>query len=396
MGVGTEDCLVLNIFTPTKILKEPLPVLVYIHGGSFLIGTGQTEGVETLINQNVIVVTINYRLGALGFLCLGIEEAPGNAGLKDQVAALQWIQDNISAFGGNPKEVTVYGMSAGAASVELLILSNVTKGLFQKAIIESASATPVWVVDGDPVTTAMNVASFLNFPVTTKNLFELVNYYQNIPHTELSTINYDYYNNLTDGTFGFVPCIEKNNMITTTFLTESPHDILSKGNFNRVPTMFMFASSEGLYLRSAEYYEQNYKERMAANFLDFMPADLIFDTVEIKKEISQNVKQFYFGFKTIGDHTLDGYLNYFGDYLILHGLLNSVEIHSKNENPVYLMEFAYKGKLGSYEKFYENMHVAGHGDVVKHVILNKMIENKSDKLAVDRLSRLIANFMKHG
>lgn len=396
MGNGNEDCLVLNVFTPLKILNGPLAVLVYIHGGSFLMGSAPSRGVDPLIRQNIIVVTINYRLGALGFLCLGIEEAPGNAGLKDQVAALQWVKKNIAGFGGDPNQVTVYGMSAGGASVEFQVLSNLGKGLFQRAAVESASATSVWTTDANPVATAMKVAEYLDFPQETNNLFKLVDYYQNIPADQLSKVNFDYYNNLTDGSFGFVPCVERQVQNTEAFLTKSALEILKSGNYNKVPMMFLYSTLEGLFLRSEEYYKSNYKERMELNFTEFLPADLIFDTPEIRNHIGNNIKQFYFGNKSIDDDNIMGYLNYFGDYLIMHGLLNSVQIHSKDDNPVYLMEFAYKGDMGTQEEFYDNIEVAGHGDVIKHAILTHAIIDDNDKHTVDRMAKLIANFVKFG
>ncbi|XP_049878150.1 esterase FE4-like [Pectinophora gossypiella] len=393
-GKGVEDCLVVNIFTPIRMLKAPLPVLVYIHGGSFLMGSGQVTGVDPLIEQNMIVVTVNYRLGALGFLCLGIEEAPGNAGLKDQVAALSWVQRNIGNFGGDPNQVTVYGMSAGGASVEYLVLSKQTKGLFKRAIVESGSATSLWAADSNPISTAYEVAKNLKFPVL--NPHELVSYYQRVPANKLSKVNYEYYNNLTDGTFGFVPCVEKKlGDGSEAFITESAYNLLTKEKYNKVPMMFFFASVEGLFLRSSELYEEGYKEKMTANFQDFLPGDLVVETPEIRTKLAEIIKDFYFSNKTIGEDLMD-YLNYFGDYMILHGLLNSAEKHSKCDNLVYLMEFAYKGNMGSYEKFYENISSAGHGDVIKHVILNRQPQSKHDKLAVNRIAKIVANFVKYG
>lgn len=391
-GKGEEDCLVVNVFTPPKILNGPLPVLVYIHGGSFLMGSGQTKGVEPLIKQNIIVVTMNYRLGALGFLCLGVNEAPGNAGMKDQVAALKWVQRNIGEFGGDPKKVTVYGMSAGGASVELLTLSKTAKGFFHKAIVESGTATAVWSVDAKPIQTAVDFAKAFEFDK--QNLFMLFDFYRSLPAHRMSAANNQYYQNLTDGTFGFVPCVEKKIFGITPFITDSPRQIIKKQAFNKVPMMFIFANLEGLYLRSSDYYNLKYKDRMEKNFKDFMLADLIFDTEEIRDQITDNVRYFYFGNKTIGDNTLIEYLDYFGDSLVLHGLLNSVLTHAKDQNIVYLMEFAHKGKLGSFDKFYEHIDMAGHGDAIKHTILNKAVEDKDDKLAVERMSKIIANFVK--
>lgn len=355
-------------------------------------GSGPPAGVEYLIKQNIIVVTINYRLGVLGFLCLGIQEAPGNAGLKDQVAALKFVKRNIANFGGDPKKITIYGMSAGGASVEYLILSKMSKKLFQQAIIESASATSPWALDRHPVKTAKKFADLLGIPKTNflKILYE---HFRKIPLEMLTDVSFDYYNNLTDGTFGFVPCVERKLSGVVPFITRPPREILRKGKFHRVPVMFLFATLEGLYLRSSEYYEQNYSERMNLNFLDFMPADLIFDNGAIRNETARKIKRFYFG---NGTDNMIQYLNYFGDSMILHGLLNSVVAHAKSCNPVYLMEFAYKGNIGGYDKFYETINVAGHGDVIKYAILNNRPENEGDKITVRRVSSLIANYVKYG
>lgn len=142
----SEDCLFLNVFAPGNAKKgEQLPVIVYIHGGSFTSGSSQElpfmEPVWPV--KKVIGVTINYRLGPLGFLCLPQlkEEAghTGNYGLYDQIAALQWVQANIASFGGDPGNVTVMGQSAGAMSVQQLVLSPMAEGLFQKAVMCSGA-----------------------------------------------------------------------------------------------------------------------------------------------------------------------------------------------------------------------------------------------------------------
>ncbi|XP_038219763.1 esterase FE4-like [Zerene cesonia] len=144
---GDEDCLYLNVYTPNIEPENPLPVMVYIHGGGFVCGRGNSEqyGPEFLIKHNVILVTINYRLGILGFLCLDTEDIPGNAGMKDQVAALRWVQNNISNFGGDPDNVTIFGESAGAASVSAHLVSPMTKGLFKRAIMQSGTSLCPWV-----------------------------------------------------------------------------------------------------------------------------------------------------------------------------------------------------------------------------------------------------------
>ncbi|XP_013141548.1 PREDICTED: cholinesterase 1-like, partial [Papilio polytes] len=120
--------------------------MVWIHGGGFSSGSGSDEmyGPDYLVRNDVILVSFNYRLEVLGFLCLDTEDAPGNAGMKDQVAALRWVQKNISNFGGDPNNVTIFGESAGGSSVSFHLLSPMSKGLFKRAIPQSGQAITCW------------------------------------------------------------------------------------------------------------------------------------------------------------------------------------------------------------------------------------------------------------
>ncbi|KAL4657097.1 carboxylesterase 5A-like [Arapaima gigas] len=138
----SEDCLYLNVYTPSnRSASERLPVMVWIHGGALVAGgAALTDGSPLAAYQNVVVVVIQYRLGILGFFSTGDEHAKGNWGFLDQIAALQWVQENIESFGGDPKSVTIFGVSAGAVSVSMLILSPLSSGLFHKAIVQSGVA----------------------------------------------------------------------------------------------------------------------------------------------------------------------------------------------------------------------------------------------------------------
>jgi para-nitrobenzyl esterase len=142
----TEDCLYLNVYTPRDF--EPWhPVMVYIHGGAFVTGESDDYGPRKLVDKGVVVVTINYRLGSLGFFADSTltaespEGTSGNYGLMDQQAALRWVRRNIAAFGGNPNDVTIFGESAGGASVHVHLASPKSRGLFQRAIAESGAYT---------------------------------------------------------------------------------------------------------------------------------------------------------------------------------------------------------------------------------------------------------------
>lgn len=145
----SEDCLYLNVWTGAQSASERRPVFVYIHGGGFQEGSGAVpvyDG-EGLAKKGLVVVTINYRLGVFGFLALAEltkesgRNASGNYGLLDALAALQWVHQNIGAFGGDPDRVTIAGQSAGGMAVHALTASPLAKGLFQRAIVESGGST---------------------------------------------------------------------------------------------------------------------------------------------------------------------------------------------------------------------------------------------------------------
>ncbi|KAI7813651.1 neuroligin-3b [Triplophysa rosa] len=171
----SEDCLYLNIYVPTQrgtkrpgdmsadterteddglrdSRDDPRPVMLFIHGGSYMEGTGNIMDGSVLASYgNVIVITLNYRVGILGFLSTGDQAAKGNYGLLDQIQALRWINKNIGYFGGDPGRVTVFGSGIGASCVSLLTLSHHSEGLFHRAIIQSGSALSSWSVNYQPV-----------------------------------------------------------------------------------------------------------------------------------------------------------------------------------------------------------------------------------------------------
>ena len=158
----SEDCLYLNVWTPSLKPTAGLPVMVWIHGGAFIGGAG-TDAVFAggeLSKKGVVVVTLNYRLGIFGFFAHpalsrnSVHQSSGNYGLEDQVAALDWVGNNIAAFGGDPKNVTIFGQSAGGMSVVVMLASPLTEGKFQRAIVGSGA-----ILGGPPVQTLQEAES---------------------------------------------------------------------------------------------------------------------------------------------------------------------------------------------------------------------------------------------
>ncbi|MBK6914018.1 MAG: carboxylesterase family protein [Ignavibacteriales bacterium] len=156
---SSEDCLFLNVWKPSDATPESkLPVMVWIHGGAFVFGSGDQDELSDVqfAKQGVILVTFNYRLGRLGFFAFPSlsdeypDEPKGNYAYMDQIAALRWVQQNIAAFGGDPKNVTIFGESAGGVSVHSLLTIPTANGLFQKAIIQSGGGRD-GVLTGRPI-----------------------------------------------------------------------------------------------------------------------------------------------------------------------------------------------------------------------------------------------------
>ncbi|XP_046901493.1 bile salt-activated lipase-like [Hypomesus transpacificus] len=171
---GSENCLYLNIWVPHgRSVSTDLPVMVWIYGGAFLVGGSMGanfldnylyDGKEIADRGNVIVVTVAYRVGTLGFLSSGDASGPGNYGLWDQHAAISWVHRNIRSFGGDPDNITLFGESAGGASVSFQMLTPHNKGLFKRVISQSGVAVCPWAVNRNPRALAAEIATKVNCP----------------------------------------------------------------------------------------------------------------------------------------------------------------------------------------------------------------------------------------
>ncbi|XP_054556702.1 cholinesterase isoform X2 [Talpa occidentalis] len=238
----SEDCLYLNVWVPVPKPKNAT-VMIWIYGGGFQTGTSSLhvyDGKFLARVERVIVVSMNYRVGALGFLVIpGNPEAPGNMGLFDQQLALQWIQENIAAFGGNPKSVTLFGESAGAASVSLHLLSPGSHPLFTRAILQSGSANAPWAVT--PLYEARNrtltLAKFIGCSI--ENETDIIKCLRNkdpqeILLNEVFVVPYD-----TLLSINFGPIMDGD------FLTDMPGTLLQLGQFKKTQILVGVNKDEG-------------------------------------------------------------------------------------------------------------------------------------------------------
>ncbi|KAB0389172.1 hypothetical protein E2I00_006439, partial [Balaenoptera physalus] len=219
----SEDCLYLNIYTPADLRKRSrLPVMVWIHGGGLMLGGASTyDGLALSAHENVVVVTIQYRLGIWGFFSTGDEHSRGNWGHLDQLAALHWVQENIANFGGDPGSVTIFGESAGGESVSILVLSPLAKNLFHRAISESGVALTSILVQTDMKAAAKKIAVFAGCKTTTSAV--LIHCLRQKTEDELLEITLKM-------SFPFLPTV-----LDGVLLPKVPEEILAEKNFHPVP-----------------------------------------------------------------------------------------------------------------------------------------------------------------
>lgn len=388
--IGQEDCLVINLFIPKVANKQNLrPVIVYIHSGAFSLGHGNMAGYKYLLKHDVVVASINYRLGAIGFACLGNEDIPGNAGMKDQVAALKWINKNIEKFGGDPMKVTVAGFSVGAAMAELLALSHTTEGLFDKLILESGSALAPWAVNNYPVETATNTALALGFN-DTKNLEDLTEFYLKTDPDDLARKSVHFF--LKNGTFGFAPCIE-NLLSNEAFLTQSPLDTLRTGKQNNKAILTGFSNMEGISrINHYDVWEKTMKEK----FEEFLPVNLKFPDDQEKEAIIKSINEFYFNNNEDSAAKIKGYVNYSSDFMFKYAILKSAKLHAAANRSVFLYEFSHVGKFTTRHNYEHVIKGASHRDQTAYILdFMSYTRNNDDMDMRDRLTMMWVDFAEY-
>ncbi|XP_023311000.1 venom carboxylesterase-6-like [Anoplophora glabripennis] len=241
---GDEDCLYINVYIPEDSVKNPkaLDVIVSIHGGAFMVGSG-TE-FDTFLDKEAVLVSLNYRVGILGFLSTEDDVIPGNNGMKDQVLALKWVRDNIASFGGNPHSVTIVGLSAGGASVHLHYFSPLSKGLFIRGISQSGTALGPWVTKKNALQSAKKLAALMACPDSPSE--ELKKCLKQRPAQDLiEQVKYFYGYDIAPMT-PFSPVVEKGS--TNAFLDAEPYQLLKEGKVHDVPWITSYTTGEGLLL----------------------------------------------------------------------------------------------------------------------------------------------------
>ncbi|XP_076013750.1 neuroligin 4 X-linked a isoform X2 [Genypterus blacodes] len=359
-----EDCLYLNIYVPTEddIHDENglKPVMVYIHGGSYMEGTGNMIDGSILASYgNVIVITINYRLGVLGFLSTGDQAAKGNYGLLDQIQALRWIKENIQAFKGDPKRVTIFGSGAGASCVSLLTLSHYSEDLFQKAIIQSGTALSSWAVNYQPAKYTRALAEKVGCNML--DTIDLVECLQNKNYKELI----EQYITPAKYHIAFGPVIDGD------VIPDDPQILMEQGEFLNYDIMLGVNQGEGFKFVDGIVDSE---DGVSANDFDFAVSDFVdhlYGYPEGKDTLRETIKFMYTDWadKENPETRRKTLVALFTDHQWVAPAVATADLHAQYGSPTYFYAFYHHCQSDMKPSWADS----AHGDEVPYVFGIPMI-----------------------
>ncbi|KAF2883535.1 hypothetical protein ILUMI_22638, partial [Ignelater luminosus] len=333
--------------------------MVWIHGGAFVSGSSKTElcGPEFLMTQDIVLVTFNYRVGMLGFMSFEDDsvKVPGNAGLKDQVLVLKWVQKNIARFRGDKRNVTLFGQSSGAACVHLHMLSPMSRGLFHKAIMQSGCALNPWVngVRGS----GRLLANVLGIKGNDEKILEKM---RDIPVEKIFEAQEKLTNaNMVDVKWFSSPVIEKQKRYPA-FISDEPINIIRSGDYHKVPMIIGYTSREGIYW---DIYNQlmTGKSEIITDFTTVIPNNLNARKGSLLYQtIADRIKAFYWGprlYQTrMGRHPrlkdMEPLYQLLTDVFFLRGIHCTVKNHYEMspETPIYYYRFSFETRLNVFKQ----------------------------------------------
>ncbi|KAL4709555.1 hypothetical protein ACJJTC_007286 [Scirpophaga incertulas] len=400
-----EDCLRLNVYTPGNLKKgKRLPVLVYIHSGGFYSAAGRSDlaGPRYLLDHDLVLVAINYRLASLGFISTGDKYAPGNNGFKDQVVALKWVQRNIASFGGDPELVTVAGCSAGAFSAMLHMLSPMSKGLMHRAVSISGSPISQIPVLNHQKHLAVKQAQLLGCPTdSSKAIIEC-----------LKTKDWrDIGNSLSQMfSFGFDPVLLWQPIVELDFgqerfLVESPLESVQCGRLNAVPYIISQTTGEFFWKAFNILSNQTQTDIMNNEWDRIAPISFLLPP-QNSREAAYELKKSYLGGRQLVNDTTtaDGLGKLYGDSLIgfgAHRLANLMCRRSPKK--VFYYEFAHVGNSSHYVDPVTKKPVgAAHHDDLIYLFDLPIgfplipVGDTADSAMVDTMTSIMYNFAKTG
>ncbi|KAB0794135.1 hypothetical protein PPYR_13755 [Photinus pyralis] len=401
----SEDCLRLNVYTtklPSAHHRPKRPVMFYIHPGGFygLSSVSKWLGPQYYLDQDVVLVTINYRLGSLGFLSTGDRSAPGNNGLKDQVVALTWVKENIHLFGGDPNLVTIFGYSAGGVSVGTHLVSPMSRGLFHRAIAMSDLVFGQWPIGNHQFHLAQKQARLVGCPDdTSENILKCLRT-KSAKEIGDSLSGFAEYGG--DPVLLWTPVIELN-FGQERFLTEHPVKSVLNGNFHKVPIMAGITEEEFSYLALGVVGNPDLLRVMDEEFDRVAPIAFIYERNTTRsKAISKRLREEFLRSGPLTQSSLKGLGYLYADSLVGFGVNRGIKLlAAKNTECTYYYRFSYPGR---YSHFYWPNTTTPYG-VVHHddliylfysEIFPKLNTSDPEYAMVRKLTTLQTNFAYTG
>ncbi|KOB77862.1 Carboxylesterase [Operophtera brumata] len=363
---GSEDCLYLNIYTPVLPSEKiaNLPVFFFVHGGRLIFGFGNYYTPDYLIKHDVVLVTVNYRLHILGWLCLNMPECPGNMGLKDTVMALRWVNKNVCYFNGDRRNITVFGESAGGAIVTSFMTSDMTIGLYSKVIAQSGNCiADLYLVEEDSIEKARYVASLMGKELTDER--EIYEFFSAAPIEDLiigfTTAELSRPSSVINAYF--LPVVERKFDGVERFFAEHPRTSIRENRFHKVPVLSCLNSHEGaLFFR-----DENGNVRYEDDFYYFIPRYAFVDRNTRKAmKYQSEIRQFYLQDKKLDDAVKNEYLNMVSDGLFIRDIMLFVEMISRYSDQTYSLKFSYTGSMNTRVMKSIGVKGATHGDMIQY------------------------------
>ncbi|XP_031781566.1 venom carboxylesterase-6 [Nasonia vitripennis] len=398
--IGDEDCLQMNIYTPLLDTNAEKAVLLWIHAGGFnyLSGDDGVLGPDFLIEKDIILVSFNYRLGPMGFLNTGDVNAPGNMGLKDQVMALKWVRQYIKYFGGDPEKITLGGMNSGAASVQLHMMSPMSRGMFRGGLEQSGTSLNPWVIQYKPREVAFQLGEVLGVkPADSK---ELVDKLKTFSAKELMVAAEEVSKSLSfmsGSVHAFLPSVEID-VGQEIFLPADPWTLIKEGKIADVPLIAGMNLDEEATMAARHIKDA---DMMNNHFEYFIPVDLNVTDAE-RKQYSEMIRNFYFDGQALTTESLEEFTKLLTDITFTYGVHYSTKLISQvNSSPVYKYLLTHYSPVGPLKNMYSSETGVAHGDEIKYVFYSQMFNNlppadSAQEKIMHMFTTMWTNFAKTG
>merc|ERR1719384_94502 len=400
----SEDCLTLNIFTNSLgSRKAPQAVMVWIYGGGFTLGSKDIYRMSALVAEDVVLVAMNYRLGALGFLSFGNDLVSGNMGLRDQHLALMWVQANIQEFGGDPTKITIFGESAGAVSVQAQVLSPLNSGVIQGAIAQSGSVLFLNLdKPGEEKIFARNAAKALGCPQSldsrTLECLQKVDFKQEV--SKVTDSPSAFFDPSYVVKFKFVPVVDS--YASQPFIPTDPLEAFKTGMFNKIPFMSGTCAFEGVLMTGALSL-QGIEGAGVVDLIE-LPPKTSWTIHYGQDDVFNKVATKFYNHST-GDSRIElekPALDFFTDSMFLSSDQKAVELMSEHTRHIYNYYFSQETNqsLMTSELGLPSTHTPGHGDDLTFQITEGAVDpskfSEAETATAGHMTRYWTNFAKFG